>query len=344
MAAALLASTRQWSGRVPQEALIGVIYVVAAAAAFLLVEKAPQGSEHIKQVLIGNILVAGVDELIKVRAALPLIGGALWMLRARLAGAGGGLRGWCWDFAFYAGFGVVVTSSVSLAGVLLVFSFLIIPAMIGVIYAQSVGRQLLVGWAAGAAASCAGLVILYAWDLSTGATLVCTFGAVLALAAVARPLLLDSGAVRRVVSVARVVLAALLIASGAWFAAAPRADQPLLDALEYAVPSARTAYMSAGNLKIFHEADREAERYRTLAAQLSRKEQDSRWQGEVLDDLQVRRISSFMQSYNEMRKGEDFVKREVRSRAREGARWWLAALLLFAGTAMLPWRAWYKNR
>ena len=338
-AAALLASTRQWSGRVPQEALIGVIYVVAAAAAFLLVEKAPQGSEHIKQILVGNILLAGMDDLVKVAPIYLLIGGALWMLRSRLAAAGGGVRGWCWDFAFYAGFGVVVTSSVSLAGVLLVFSFLIIPAMIGVIYAHTVGRQLMVGWLAGTVASGVGLAISYVWDLPTGATLVCTFGAVLALAALARPLSLGGSVVRRVAGVVRVMLAALFIAAGAWFTAAPRADQPLLDMLEYAVPGARSAYMSEREMQIFNDAAREAERYRALAAQLSRKEQDSRWQGAALDDMQVRRISSFMQSYNEMRKGEEFVKREVRVRARERARWWLAALFVIAGLVILPWRA-----
>ena len=139
------------------------------------------------------------------------------------------------------------------------------------------------------------------------------------------------------------MLAVLCIGSGAWFAAAPRADQPLLDVLEHAAPMTRMAYMSDSALRIFYEADREAERYRALAAQLSRKEQDSRWQGTALDDLQVRRISSFMQSYNEMRKGEEFVKREVRSRARDAARWWLGALWLFAGAAIVPWRAWRRH-
>ena len=338
-AAALLASTRLWSrsGRVSQEASIGVIYVVAAAGAFLLVEKAPQGSEHIKQILIGNILVTGVDELVKAVPIYILIGGALWLLRARFAAAGGGLRGWCWDFAFYAGFAVVVTSSVSLAGVLLVFSFLIIPAMIGVIYAHTVGRQLMVGWLAGSIASAAGLAISYAWDLPTGATLVCAFGAMLALAACVKPLM-QRGAATRVATAVRVMIAIVFIASGAWFAAAPRADQPLLDVIESAVPAARTAYLSESEQNIFNEADREAERYRTLAAQLSRKEQDSRWQGAALDDMQVRRISSFMQSYNEMRKGEEFVKREVRSRSREAARWWLGALLMVVGLLIAPWR------
>jgi zinc/manganese transport system permease protein len=336
-AAALLASTRRWSGRVSQEALIGVIYVVAAAAAFLLVEKAPQGSEHIKQVLIGNILVAGVDELVKVVPLYILIGGALWLLRARFAAAGGGIRGWCWDFAFYAGFGMVVTSSVTMAGVLLVFSFLIIPAMIGVIYAHTVGRQLIAGWLAGGIASATGLAISYAWDLPTGATMVCTFGAVLAVAAAIKPMT-QRHAMRRATATARVMLAVLFIASGAWFSAAPRADQPLLDVIEQAAPIARTLYISESEQKIYNEAQREAERYRTLAAQLSRKEQDSRWQGAAIDDMQVRRMSSFMQSYNEMRKGEEFVKREVRARARSAARWWLGALFAITGLLIFPWR------
>ena len=341
-AAALLASTRRWSVSVPQEALIGVIYVMAAALSFLLVEKAPQGSEHIKQMLIGNILVAGMDELIKVVPLYILIGGALWSLRERLVAGGSGIRGWCWDFAFYAAFGAVVTSSVSLAGVLLVFSFLIIPAMIGVIYAPTAGRQLMVGWLAGAVASAAGLAISYTWDLPTGATLVCTFGAILALAACARPLMLGGDAIRRGASGVRVILAALFIVSGAWFAAVPRMDQPLLDVIEHMAPHTRTLYMSEGDRKIFDEANREAERYRALATQLNRKEQDSRWQGVALDDLQVRRISSFMQSYNEMRKGEEFVKREVRSRARERARGWLAALFLITGVLIVPWNTWRK--
>jgi zinc/manganese transport system permease protein len=195
-----------------------------------------------------------------------------------------------------------------------------------------------VGWLAGSMASGAGLTLSYAWDLPTGAAMVCAFGVVLALAACAKPLLLRENSLRRLASVARVMLAVVFIASGAWFAAVPGADQPLLDVLEYVVPGARTLYMREGELKMFNEAAREAERYRTLAAQLSGKEQDSRWQGVALDDLQVRRISSFMQSYNEMRKGEEFVKREVRARARDAARWWLAAIFIAMGLLTTPWR------
>lgn len=338
-AAMLLAATRNWSGRIPQEALIGVIYVVAAAAAFLLVEKAPQGTEHIKQVLTGNILTTGADDLLLVVPLYIVIGAVLWWARARLTDPGEGWRGWLWDFLFYASFGVVVTSSVALAGVLLVFSFLIIPAAIGVLYADGVARQLAIGWVVGMAASLAGLLASYAWDLPTGSTMVCVFGAALALAGLLRPVLHGGGEkFGQVTRAVRAGVAALLVLSSAWLAIAPRADQPLLDSVEYAIPGLRGLYMSDGEMEIFRDADRSAERYRREADSLNDKEAKSRWQGEALTETDVRRISSFLQSYNEMRKGEEFVKREVRSRARERSRWWLGAVLAAIGLALLPWR------
>ncbi|MGZ5262038.1 MAG: metal ABC transporter permease, partial [Burkholderiales bacterium] len=180
-AAVVLASTRSWTQRVPLDALVGVIYVVAAAAAFLVVEKAPQGTEHIKQLLTGNILTTGVRDLAFVTPLYALVGFGLWAARARLARCAEGSSRWVWDFFFYACFGLVVTSSVALAGVLLVFSFLIIPAAIGMLYADGV-RQLLIGWAVGVLASCVGLTASYIWDLPTGSAMVCTFGATLAIA------------------------------------------------------------------------------------------------------------------------------------------------------------------
>jgi len=109
---------------VPQEALIGVIYVVAAAAAILLIDRAPQGAEHLKQILTGNILTSGLNEAVVIIPLYAAIGLLHWLLRRRLTGAGTLV----WEFVFYATFGVIVTSSVAIAGVLLVFSFLIIPA------------------------------------------------------------------------------------------------------------------------------------------------------------------------------------------------------------------------
>jgi zinc/manganese transport system permease protein len=339
-AAMLLAATRKWSGRLPQEALIGVIYVVAAAAAFLLVEKAPQGTEHIKQVLTGNILTIGLDDLAAVVPLYIVIGAALWAVRARLADPGAGWRGWLWDFFFYACFGIVVTSSVALAGVLLVFSFLIIPAAIGVLYADSVGRQLAIGWIVGVAASLAGLVVSYAGDFPTGSTLVCVFGATLALAGLAWPLV--RGGAGKFVQFARAVrigVGALFVLSGAWLTIAPRADQPLLDSVELAAPGVRSFYMNERELEVYLDADRYAARYQHEAELLNEKEAKSRWQGEAVSDTDVRRMSSFLQSYHEMRKGEEFVKREVRGRARERARWTAGAVLVLLGLLAVPWRA-----
>jgi zinc/manganese transport system permease protein len=338
-AAMLLAATRGWSRRVPQEALIGVIYVVAAAAAFLLVDKAPQGTEHIKQVLTGNILTTGIAELAIVVPLYVAIGAALWAARARLADPGVGWRAWLWDLFFYACFGVVVTSSVALAGVLLVFSFLIVPAAIGVLYADGVGRQLAIGWVVGTAASFAGLVVSYSWDLPTGSSMVCVFGVALALAGVLWPIV--HGGRERLRQAARAVragVAALFVVSGTWLMVAPRADQPLLDSVEVAVPGLLALYMSDREFEVFRDAGMYAERYRRDTERLNEKEHKSRWQGEALSDTDVRRLSSFLQSYGEMRKGEQFVQGEVRARARERTRWWLGAALIALGALVVPWR------
>src|SRR5260221_637615 len=220
VAAALLASTRAWSARVPQEAQIGVIYVVAAAAALLLVDRAPQGAEHIRQILTGNILTVGWEEL---RWAIPLyaaVGVGYRFLARRLDG-----RGWLSEFLFYAAFGVVVTSSVGLAGVLLVFAFLIIPAAIGVLHADEFPRQLAIAWVAGVATALVGLGVSYAGDFSTGATLVCTYGAALAVAGVAYGLRLphSSGATFEIAGrLGRWVGAAVLAASAIWIVVSRR--------------------------------------------------------------------------------------------------------------------------
>ena len=185
IAALLLSFTRVWSTRLPQEALIGVIYVVAAAAAILLIDRAPQGAEHLKQILTGNILTSGTTELATVVPLYLAVGLVHAAIRGRIAQAQGA---WMWEFVFYATFGIVVTSSVAMAGVLLVFSFLIIPACIGVLYGETLAAQLGIGWSTGTFASAVGLVASYAFDLPTGAAIVCAFGGTLASAGIGYPL------------------------------------------------------------------------------------------------------------------------------------------------------------
>lgn len=323
-AAALLASTHAGSGRVSQEAQIGVLYVVAAAAALLLVDRAPQGAEHIRQILTGNILTVGWDEL-RWPLVLYAIVGIVHPFAARRLPAG-----WLAEFAFYGAFGLVVTSSVALAGVLLVFAFLIVPAAIALIYASEGRAQLAIAWIVGSVVAMTGLALSYAADLSTGATLVCTYGAAFALAALARWR-------TRWWRFARLGLAGLLALSAIWVAILPRADHPLLDGIERAFPSVKTWYTGARALAVAQEAEVYAERYRIEAAKLSAQEAERRWSGKPLDELEVRRVGSYLKSYHEMMGGERFVVREVRDRARESRR--LAIAAAFAALAAALWAA-----
>jgi zinc/manganese transport system permease protein len=333
LGAVLLAFTRAWGTRVPQEALIGVIYVVAAAAAILLIDRAPQGAEHLKQILTGNILTSGLNEVAVIVPLYAAVGLLHWLLHRRLTGAGTLI----WEFIFYATFGVVVTSSVAIAGVLLVFSFLIIPAAIGVMFASSLARQLAIGWIVGTFTSVAGLAASFAFDLPTGAAMVCAFGGALAVAGLLYPFLRGDRqrALHVAIATARWSAAAILAGSAFQLVAAPRADHPLIDIIEYAVPSLRTLYLTRAEETTFVDASEYAERYRREAEQLNDLEKRNRTEGEALDDFSIARISSFLKSYGEMRKGEQFVMGEVRARARERVRWGaslglLAFALLFA--------------
>jgi zinc/manganese transport system permease protein len=338
LAAIVLAFTRSWAARVPQEALIGVIYVVAAAASILLIDRAPQGAEHLKQILTGNILTSGLGEVAAIVPLYLAVALVHFLLRHKLAKSGSPL----WELVFYATFGVVVTSSVALAGVLLVFSFLIIPAAIGVMYASTLMRQLAIGWITGVLTSAAGFAVSFAFDLPTGAAIVCAFGAALALAGLAYPFLRGDrvAAMKTTVGAIRWIAAAVVAGSAIQLAAAPRADQPLLDLLEQSAPSLRNVYFSRGEAAAYQDASETAERHRLAAEQLIDQEKRSRTQGVALDETAVQRISSFLKSYAEMRKGEQFVMGEVRARARQRIRWIAGGglLLLALLLAPLPWR------
>lgn len=346
--AVLLSLSRHWSGRITQEAVIGVIYVVSAAAAFLLIDKAPQGAEHIKQLLVGSILTTTVDDLIRLAALYAVIAAFHWLFRKRFLlltldparAKAQGLNVSGWDFLFYASFGVVVTSSVAIAGVLLVFSFLIIPAAIGMIYSDRIARRLYIGWTAGVLASAAGLGASYAWDLPTGATMVCAFGVMLALAGLARPLVTARGEERRraMRRARHLLINGILISSalsGAWLAVSPRADQPLLEALEAAQPAIRDYFLSPTERDIYASAANVESKIRGESSRIGELERESRWQGSELTDDEVRRLASYVQSFQEMQKGEQFVQREIRNRARERQRWAIGVPLLLISLGLL---------
>jgi zinc/manganese transport system permease protein len=194
---ALVFSTiRGHRARIPQEAIIGICYAVASAASILAMSKATSESEHLKDMLVGNILAVSWPEVGKTAILYGVIGIFHYVFRKKFlaismdheAAEAEGISVRFWDFLFYASFGFVVTSSVAIAGVLLVFCYLIVPSVAAMLYADTVGKRLAIGWTMGTIVSALGVYLSLAMDLPTGATIVCTFGAILVLMALARPL------------------------------------------------------------------------------------------------------------------------------------------------------------
>jgi zinc/manganese transport system permease protein len=189
LGAAIFSLTGKRSSQVPQEAVIGISYVVAAAAAVLLLSRAAEGDEEIKNMLVGNILLVNPVDVWKCFGLFVFVGLVHFVLRRsfllvsfdRDAAYQQGLRVRWWDFLFYALFGLVVTSFVRIAGVLLIFSYLIVPAVCGINLAASLGRRLLIGWLVALLGGIAGLFLSFEWDLPSGAAIVCTFGLLLVI-------------------------------------------------------------------------------------------------------------------------------------------------------------------
>jgi zinc/manganese transport system permease protein len=193
--AAVFALTRTKARGVPQEALIGIVYVVAAAAAILVLNKTPHGAEELRNTLVGDVLTEQAGDLWRTIPVFAAVAVTHVIFRKPFqmlsfepdrAAAQGVSAGW-WDFLFYALFGLVVTSFVRVAGVLMIFSYLIVPAVCASFLVQSVGARLLVGWAIAAGASLVGLygACLPGIDAPPGPMIVCALGVALIVAAVA---------------------------------------------------------------------------------------------------------------------------------------------------------------
>jgi zinc/manganese transport system permease protein len=180
---------------VPQEALIGIVYVVAAAAGILILSRNPEGNEELRRTLVGDVLLVRPGEVLRTLILYIAIGMAHVVFRKQFLPLSfnpdsvreqkHSIRGW--DFLFYALFGVVVTSFVHIGGVLLVFSYLIVPAVCASYLARAFSSRLIIGWAVATLGSLGGLYASYAGDLPTGAAIVCALGAMLILCMIAAP-------------------------------------------------------------------------------------------------------------------------------------------------------------
>ena len=194
--ALIFAMVKGHEARIPQEAIIGISYAVASAAVILAMSKATGEAEHLRDMLVGNILSVQWPEVWRTAAIYLVLGIFHFVFRKRfleitvdpLAAAARGVSVRFWDFLFYASFGFVVTRSVAIAGVLLVFCYLIVPSVGGMLFSSRIGPRLAIGWVMGTVVSMLGMYLSVVFDLPTGAAIVCTFGAALILMAAVRPL------------------------------------------------------------------------------------------------------------------------------------------------------------
>ena len=187
LGAALFAWLRGRAQHAPLEAFIGIVFATAQALAFLLLEKTPSGAEHIKETLVGSLFTVAPRHIAVVAGLYAVVSIVHFVLRKPFmeitndpeGAKARGRRVFLWDFLFYATFGVVVTSAVQIAGVLLVFGFLVIPAVAGVIATPRTGLALAIGWAFAFGSSVVGLLLSVTLDLPAAPSILVTLTALL---------------------------------------------------------------------------------------------------------------------------------------------------------------------
>lgn len=181
--------SRNAGNKVPQEAIIGITYVIASATAILVADRAPEGAEHIKELLAGTILWVTWPAVAKVLVIYAGVGLFHYIFRKRFItltedpdrAYAQGWKVWFWDFLFYLSFGVIITLAVEIAGVLMVFSYLVAPAIIALGSSDRWGARIGIAWAVGFLASAVGLIASYKVDFPSGPAIVCSLGLFLLL-------------------------------------------------------------------------------------------------------------------------------------------------------------------
>jgi len=195
--AVLFAFLRKSQNAAPMEALIGITYAGAIALSLLVLEKSATGTEHIKEMLVGTILTVSWHDVLQLGILVFTVGAVHFVVRKNLflvsehplEAENRGVRIWWWDIVFYATFGLAVTSSVKVAGVLLVFSLLIIPAVSAMICVKGTVRRVVFGWLFGIFGCVAGLEASLRLDCAAGPSIITTLLALLILSALAASLI-----------------------------------------------------------------------------------------------------------------------------------------------------------
>ena len=180
--AVLFAFLRRSQKTVPMEALIGIVYAGAIACALLVLEKSATGTEHIKEMLVGTILTVSWHDVVQLGIVVLIVAVIHLLSFKRMffisanpeLAARQKLKLWWWDIVFYATFGVAVTLSVKVAGVLLIFSLLVIPAVAATMSLGGTMRRLIFGWVFGSLGCLLGLEASLRADAAAGPSIIAT--------------------------------------------------------------------------------------------------------------------------------------------------------------------------
>ena len=331
--AVLFALTRGYERSIQQEAVIGIVYAVSASLGVIALDRAPQGAEHIKQLMIGSILTVTPEE-VGTLAALYAAIAVVHILFRRVfidvsfhpqQAAARGRRVLLWDVAFYGSFALVVTSSVRIAGVLLVFAYLIVPAALAGLFAAALSRRLVLAWGISVALTALGLYASWRWDLPTGPSIVSAFGAASALVAAAF-------ALRRISlrAFGKAVFAAAALV-GLVLVAFPQMDQPWLDAAEAVAPPLQTTFLTDFERATRHEMLESIARSNVELTRLRQLEQDVNWGTQSMSSEKVERLRQYLAGRSEIIAGEQLVLRDLREKARQRQRLMLGLPLLLVG-------------
>ena len=331
--AALFALARPYEKLLQQEAVIGIVYAVSASIGVLALDRAPQGAEHIKQLLIGSILIVTPQEVAHIALLYAAIGAVHLIFRQPLLEVSfhpllaAALRRnvLFWDVVFYGSFALVVTSSVRMVGVLLVFSYLIIPAALAGLFAVDLRWRLLLAWALGAGLTAVGLYASWTWDLPTGPAIVTTFGAATAL------VVLGLSVPKLTMRAAALFASAVVALAGLLLVAFPAMDQPWLDALEDIAPPVQTAFLSSGERFTRNEVLDSIARARAELLRLRALEQDVRWGKIEMEPDKAERLRQYLAGRSEISAGDQLVLRHLRGKGRERQRLALGLPLLIIG-------------
>ncbi|MGE3263266.1 MAG: metal ABC transporter permease [Bacteriovoracia bacterium] len=174
----LLALLRHYERKISQEVLIGITYALASGALILVADRLPHGTEHLKEALVGNILFVTWPKVLETLAVYSVVGAIHYLFRKQFwACSRGELTSLVWDFLFYLLFGIVITFSTAHAGVLVVFSILVVPAALACRLVQGLRAQLLLAWAIGVSEILVAFLLSYRLDLPAGASVVVTLTA-----------------------------------------------------------------------------------------------------------------------------------------------------------------------